>query len=748
MRGRLEVLKLGIVGGLLVLLMIVTVGCDDAQPETTNQPTISSRGSTGDTVGKPPLPDLDKLVMSSDISIIGRVEVVSELQTVSRRDRPVDRVTYYEASVGVDRILFGQRRNRVDIQVSVRYLTDDDRHTPVQAPSLEVGETVLLFLTQDDSSFDLKGNNFVIAGGGEAWGKLFVRDGRVTTLDPAVESKLLDEVTEWIDAARFSLAKPGLLAGEMSGLDGGDRATIRLLYLGSGLREEEGVPVDEWTVGNGPWERRGLQLSEGTYHLVAEAEGYLPFYSAGGLMFQVPAEGMDWRERALGLAVFRPRDADDKPLSMGTGWRAERSVRGRILGIPDGVDARVGIQRLPPVPNEVYAIGPPLPKDTQLYFPPELTCLEEMEDLKPQETVAVVEVHNGRWGLSEHSLQGNRYLITIEAPGLRVEPAGYVAVVFESKTRHRVRGVDFYLGDSEGPSCNSGSGIVEPVVLETLRNIAQDPMARIAERVPGFGGAFRDSDQKVVYIYLQDASLKEEAERALEEEFGSDFLAGREVRVLEGDYSMDHLNAWYRTLSGTISQVPGIAYTDLDEGKNRIEIVMYPRRGGREKMEAAIATTDVPREAIIIEVGCEGIRQWPLDLGKPPEEAFPSAIEYSLEVESKAPSGEPVEMKLTLQNVSNEAVSFSLGGSPAYDFVVSTADGEYVWHSMCAKFALALLGSETLGPGEELEFVGEWEQVDNRGEPVPPGTYLVRAVLNLESPEKLVTEVQKVEVVQ
>ena len=137
-------------------------------------------------------------------------------------------------------------------QVPVRYLTDDDRHTPVQAPSLEVGETVLLFLTQDDSSFDLKGNNFVIAGGGEAWGKLFVRDGRVTTLDPAVESKPLDEVTEWIDAARFSLAKPGLLAGEMSGLNGGDRATIRLLYLGSGLREEDGVPVDEWT--SGRWE--------------------------------------------------------------------------------------------------------------------------------------------------------------------------------------------------------------------------------------------------------------------------------------------------------------------------------------------------------------------------------------------------------------------------------------------------------------------------------------------------------------
>ncbi len=316
LRGRLGVLKLGIAGGLLVLLMVVTVGCDDSQPETANQPTISSPGSTGDPVGKPPLPDLDKLVMSSDISIIGRVKVVSELQTVSRRDRPVDRVTYYDATVGVDHMLFGRGPNEVDIRVPVRYLTDDDRHTPVQAPSLEVGETVLLFLTQDDSSFDLRGNSFVIAGGGEAWGKLFVRDGRVTTLDPAVESKPLDEVTEWVDASRLSLAKPGLLAGETSGLDGGDRATVRLLYLGSSLREEDGVPVDEWTVGNGPWERRGLRLSEGTYHLVAEAEGYLP---AGSLMFQVPAEGMDWRERNLGIGLFRPRDADDKPRATGIG---------------------------------------------------------------------------------------------------------------------------------------------------------------------------------------------------------------------------------------------------------------------------------------------------------------------------------------------------------------------------------------------------------------------------------------------
>ena len=769
LRGRLRAATPTIIGALVVLLMMAGVACDNVEPGTTAESTISSPGPTASstltpietpallsvstdgseaTASEPPFPGLEKLVASSNLSVIGQVDEVSELRTAPRRDNISSQVAYYEASVKVTQVIFGYRYARVDRHLSLYYVMDDDGRIPTTSPPMERGETALLFLTRDDSLFGPDDANLVITDGDEARGKFAVRDGRVTTLHHAGESQPLEEVTTWIETARFSLARPGLLVGEVSGLDEGDTATIRLMNLGRSHREENGVLVGEWTLGNGPWEQRGLRLSQGTYHLVHDAEGYLPLHHAGGLMFEVPAEGIDWRERDLGFAFFRPKDANDKPLSDGTGWRPERSVGGQITAIPDGVDAIVRIQRLPPVPNELYVVGPPLPEDTQLHYPPELTCLEEIGHLESEETVAVVEVHNGRWGLSDYALEGNRYLITIEASGLRVKPAGYVAVLFGGKAEHLLRGVDFYMGDSGEPYCDSYKGIVEPAAREALRNILKDPMARIAERVPGFGGAFRDPDQNIVYIYLQDASMQEEAERALTEEFGPDFLAGREVRVLEGDYSMDPLDAWYRTISGVISQVPGIVYTDLDEGKNRIEIVMYPRRGGREEMEAAIATVNVPRGAVVIDVGCEGIRQWPLDLGEPPGEAFPSEIDYSLEVVSQAAYGETVEMKLTLQNVSNEAVSFSLGGSPAYDFVVSTADGEYVWHSMCAKFALALLGSETLGPGEELEFVGEWEQVDNRGEPVPPGTYSMRAVLNLESPEKLVTEVQKVEVVQ
>ena len=215
----------------------------------------------------------------------------------------------------------------------------------------------------------------------------------------------------------------------------------------------------------------------------------------------------------------------------------------------------------------------------------------------------------------------------------------------------------------------------------------------------------------------------------------------------EAEYSAADLARWYERLVDVTGRVPGIAWTDLNEASNRIEIGIYPLRGAREEWEAALATLDVPREAIVIEVGCDGIHPWPIDPGEPPDEAFLRAVDYSLDVVSQAPYGETVRMKLTLRNVSDGTVNLVLGGRPPYGFEVSTPDGEQVWHWKCGKIINQPLDGKTLEPGEELEFVGEWEQVDNRGQPVPPGVYLVRGGLNLGPPnKKLVTEAHELKV--
>ena len=212
------------------------------------------------------------------------------------------------------------------------------------------------------------------------------------------------------------------------------------------------------------------------------------------------------------------------------------------------------------------------------------------------------------------------------------------------------------------------------------------------------------------------------------------------------EYSVGDLAEWHRALRDVIWQVPGIAYTYLDEPKNRIRIGMEPRRGAREEMAAAIESVGVPHGAALIDVGCSGVEPWPLDDANPPGEAFVRAVDYSLEVDGLVSYGDAVRMKLTLRNVSDEPVDFVTGGRPPHDFVVSTPDGEQVWHWLCAKIILLPLDSQTLEPGEVMEFTGEWEQVDNRGEPVPPGDYLVQGVLDMDYPEKLITEAHELEI--
>ena len=208
------------------------------------------------------------------------------------------------------------------------------------------------------------------------------------------------------------------------------------------------------------------------------------------------------------------------------------------------------------------------------------------------------------------------------------------------------------------------------------------------------------------------------------------------------------LKAWYRAL-GKTGQVRGVSMSGVDESHRRIEIRMLPLRGARDQMEATIARANIPREAVAIDVGCPAGALWRLDnMGRDPREEFLDAMDYSVEAASKVPYGDTVLLKLTLRNTSDEPVQFFTGGRPPHDFIITTADGEEVWNRLCARIRLLPLDGRMLQPGEELEFVGEWEQVDNRGEPVPVGNYLIRGVLEMEHPERLVTPPHEVRVLR
>ena len=201
------------------------------------------------------------------------------------------------------------------------------------------------------------------------------------------------------------------------------------------------------------------------------------------------------------------------------------------------------------------------------------------------------------------------------------------------------------------------------------------------------------------------------------------------------DYSIKDLEAWLTAVEEAAGRDSGIFMTSIDERNKRIRIGMRPLRGALERIEAAIASADVPREAVVIEMRCDPDELNGLSKGEFPNQEFLAAISYSLEAPFQVAYGETVHMKLTLRNISDEPVLVPMGGIPAHDFAVATADGENIWRWQCGQIILQPLVGKTLEPGEELELVGQWEQGNNRGEPVPSGAYLIKGILKMEHPE-------------
>ena len=216
----------------------------------------------------------------------------------------------------------------------------------------------------------------------------------------------------------------------------------------------------------------------------------------------------------------------------------------------------------------------------------------------------------------------------------------------------------------------------------------------------------------------------------------------------ESEYSMADLKAWLKAVEEAAVGVPGIYIylSAVDERNKRIAISIRPLRGALEQMETVIAKVAAPREAIAIEIGCNADALNRLDQASPrTRRSLPPSI-TRLRRRPKWAYGETVGLKLTLRNISDGPVQVPMGGIPSHDFVVATADGENIWRWQCGQIILAAMGRETLEPGAELEFAGGWEQADNRGEPVPAGTYLIRGALNMYPPERLVTSPHRLEV--
>ncbi|MDP3062897.1 MAG: hypothetical protein Q8O40_06780, partial [Chloroflexota bacterium] len=329
----------------------------------------------------------------------------------------------------------------------------------------------------------------------------------------------------------------GYLEVEVSGLDAGDTAVLRLER-----REPDGSTLRVRRVerlGNRVWQEP-THLSDGQYSLAVEAPGYVN--SPVAFDFRVPPRGATWRydftfrlfhpddaESVLGLRLCEPSKTPTGPTptpqpppvggvpagscaALPTAMSTAPSIQG-VVSSPDGFEGVVRVFELPPAEGECYAQMMACP---QL---PDARTVDELPDVTEGQLRLELPVDSGVWGYLGPDLPaGKRYLVVLQAPGYVVQPAGYFVPLAAGKSPHIVTNLDFSAqGPYSIPTPTPTPTPPEPAVREAIQRLTTP--GGISEVVPGFGGYFLDpQDNSIVYVYMLDPTqqaLAEEAARIL-----------------------------------------------------------------------------------------------------------------------------------------------------------------------------------------------------------------------------------------
>lgn len=102
------------------------------------------------------------------------------------------------------------------------------------------------------------------------------------------------------------------------------------------------------------------------------------------------------------------------------------------------------------------------------------------------------------------------------------------------------------------------------------------------------------------------------------------------------------------------------------------------------------------------------------------------------------PAGATISITIRIENKSGKPLELYLRGrEPTYDFIVTARDGDVVWRRLEGEVVPAILRVEVLEPGQILYFRDSWDQRDNVGELVPPGSYTMQGTVLTDGSSKL-----------
>jgi len=111
----------------------------------------------------------------------------------------------------------------------------------------------------------------------------------------------------------------------------------------------------------------------------------------------------------------------------------------------------------------------------------------------------------------------------------------------------------------------------------------------------------------------------------------------------------------------------------------------------------------------------------------------PDSLRLELVLPDRVRAGEPVPIKLHVQNQTQRTLDLYLRGRTiTFDVVVARLAGEVVWQRLEDEIIPAIVHLRSFAPAERLELETVWDQRTKQRRLVKPGDYTARGLLLVE----------------
>lgn len=121
----------------------------------------------------------------------------------------------------------------------------------------------------------------------------------------------------------------------------------------------------------------------------------------------------------------------------------------------------------------------------------------------------------------------------------------------------------------EGPTAPDGALAAPRHSMSAVAQQSNPDQLTVAAVVPGFGGYFIDAGGAPT-VYLKDPAQRPAAEQALAGFLASFGWSAADLRVRQGQFDYQELDAWHRAAWPAALAVSGAVFSDVDESSNRL----------------------------------------------------------------------------------------------------------------------------------------------------------------------------------